>query len=301
MSSVALTVERNDNAGKILLGFVNEARGGAFAPVFCGRPPHSGAAAGDRIELRVNADEGFVELKLNETPLGRMACSMPFYQDGFDSLCIAVGADSAGCKLKIESTDPAMFNPEGDARAAAAAAFANDHPVRFSEASSYCDITAEDGRLATTLRVVDHGRLASCDLVICDSVPGKHSVLFEVVSQPMGYGLHVGVAHADADVWRDALGDGNFWGLACNSGRLVNGRYASRWAGQEGYRKGDHIELLVDTDAGTLHVKKNGRVLGAAVASRGPLPVWEPLRWAVVGGEGDAIRVQSTDPMQFFN
>ena len=29
----------------------------------------------------------------------------------------------------------------------------------------------------------------------------------------MGYGLHIGVTR-EADVWRDALGDGDFWGLA---------------------------------------------------------------------------------------
>jgi hypothetical protein len=129
---------------------------------------------------------------------------------------------------------------------------------------------------------------------------GEHSALFEVVHQPAGYGLHIGVARAEADVWRDALGDGNFWGLVCNSGRLVNGRYASRWAGQERFREGDQIELLLDSSAGTLHVKKNGRLLGAAVSARGVLPVWEELVWAVVGGEGDAIRVHATDPTQFF-
>jgi hypothetical protein len=301
MSSVTLNVERNQHAGKIMLGFVSPHRDGAFAPVFCGRPPHSGGAAGDQIELRVNADERFVELKLNKSLLGRMACSMPFYDDGFGSLRFAAGSDSDACRLRIQSSDPTLFDPEGDARATAASDFARDNPVRFCEASSYYNIKAEEGRLATTLRVVDHGRLAPCDMILCGGVPGKHSVLFEVVHQPMGYGLHIGVARAEADVWRDALGEGDFWGLACNSGRLVNASYASRWPGQEGYRKGDQIELRIDADAGTLHVKKNGRVLGAAVASRGALPVWEPLRWAIVGGEGDAIRVQCTDPMQFFD
>jgi hypothetical protein len=300
LCSVALTVERNDNASKVMLGFVDTACEGAFAPVFCGRPPQSGGRPGDRIELRLNADGGFVELKLNDVLLGRMACSMPFYAAGFGSLCFAVGADNEGCTLRIESTDPALFDPEGDARERARAAFARDHAIRFSsEASSYYDVTGEDGTLARTLRVVDHGRLAPCDGVMrADS--GEHSALFEVVHQPAGYGLHIGVARAEADVWRDALGDGNFWGLVCNSGRLVNGRYASRWAGQERFREGDQIELLLDSSAGTLHVKKNGRLLGAAVSARGVLPVWEELVWAVVGGEGDAIRVHATDPTQFF-
>ena len=83
------------------------------------------------------------------------------------------------------------------------------------------------------------------------------------------------------------------WTVACSL------RFALAWTG--GFRKDDQVELLIDNDAGSLHLKKNGRVLGAAVASRGSLPVWEPLRWAVVGGEGDAIRVQCTDPMLLFN
>ena len=74
---------------------------------------------------------------------------------------------------------------------------------------------------------------------------------------------------------------------------------ASRWVGQQGFRQGDQLELLLDCDEGKLQVKKNGRLLGAAVASRGALPVWEELCWAVVGGEGDAIRIQSTDPQLF--
>lgn len=76
---------------------------------------------------------------------------------------------------------------------------------------------------------------------------GKHSALFTVAKQPMGYGLHIGVARVQADVWRDALQVGDFWGLVCNSGRLVHGRYedppafwgrppiqrSSRWVGQQ--------------------------------------------------------------------
>ena len=182
MSSVSLVVERNEHAGKIMLGFVSAPCGGLLLG-FCGRPPHSGAAAGDRIVMRVNADERFVELKQNGALLGRVACSMPFYGDGFGSLCCAVGSDSDGCRVRIESADPALFDPHGDALADAAAHYARDHPVRFCEASSYYNTTAEGGRLATTLRVVDHGRLAPCDVIICDAIPGKHSVLFEVVHQ----------------------------------------------------------------------------------------------------------------------
>ena len=314
LSSVALTVVRNDHSGKIMLGFVDKADGGTFAPVFCGRPPQSGGRPGDRIELRLNADLRFVELKLNNVLLGRMACSTAFYAAGFSSMCFAMAADGEGCELRIASTDPTLFDPEGDSQSTAAAAFAREKPLRFGEASEYYDVTGEDGALATATRVVDHSRLALCDAVM-EGDSGKHSALFTVVNQPMGYGLHIGVARSQADVWRDALQVGDFWGLVCNSGRLVHGRYedppafwgrppiarSSRWVGQKGFREGDQIEMLLDSTEGTLHVKKNGRVLGAAVATRGALPVWEDLCWAMVGGEGDAIRVQSTDPEAFFN
>ena len=150
LSSVALTVERNDHSSKIMLGFANKPDG-TFAPVFSGRPPQSGGRPGDRIELRLNADRGFVELKMNGVLLGRMACSTAFYAAGFSRMCFAMGADSDGCELRIESTDPTLFDPEGDARSTAAAAFARENPLRFGEASEYYDVKSEDGALATAL------------------------------------------------------------------------------------------------------------------------------------------------------
>ena len=145
--------------------------------------------------------------------------------------------------------------------------------------------------------MIDHGRIAMADALMVGS--GRHSALFTVVQQPQGYGLHIGVCRRGADVWRDASALSDFWGLVCNSGRLVHESFASRWVGQQGFRQGDQLELLLDCEEGTLQIKKNGRLLGAAVASRGALPVWEELCWAVVGGEGDAIRIQSTDPQLF--
>ena len=295
VSSAALTVERNDEQALVLFGFANK-RCGTFAPVFCGRPPKYGNA-GDRIELRIDAETASVEVKLNAQLLGRLPCAMPFYDAGFGSMCLAAGSDRAGCRLRIESTDPLLFAPERDATLLAAETYARDNPLRFTEASEYYDLTGEDGALARCVGVIDHGRIAMTDALMGGS--GRHSALFTVVQQPQGYGLHIGVCRRGADVWRDASALSDFWGLVCNSGRLVHESFASRWVGQQGFRQGDQLELLLDCDEGTLHVKKNGRRLGAAVASRGALPVWEELCWAVVGGEGDAIRIQSTDPQLF--
>ena len=71
--------------------------------------------------------------------------SMPFYAAGFGSMCLAAGSDRAGCRLRIESTDPSLFAPERDAKLLAAEAYARDNPLRFTEASDYYDLMGEDG------------------------------------------------------------------------------------------------------------------------------------------------------------
>jgi hypothetical protein len=63
------------------------------------------------------------------------------------------------------------------------------------------------------------------------------------------------------------------------------------------YDTGDVLRLLLDSDAGTLTVKKNGALLGVAVTSR----LTGDLCWAVsyyYAGEA-SVRIKAVDPAEF--
>jgi hypothetical protein len=55
-----------------------------------------------------------------------------------------------------------------------------------------------------------------------------------------------------------------FWGLYDSSGSLIHAGGYDQWAAQQGFTQGDVVGLLLDCDAGTLTVKKNGARLGVA-------------------------------------
>ena len=56
------------------------------------------------------------------------------------------------------------------------------------------------------------------------------------------------------------------------------------------------LRLLLDSDAGTLTVKKNGNLLGVAVASG----LTGPLCWAVsFNARNDSVRIKMLDSAQF--
>ena len=57
------------------------------------------------------------------------------------------------------------------------------------------------------------------------------------------------------------------------------------------------LRLLLDSDAGTLTVKKNGTLLGVAVTSG----LTGDLCWAVScdGENSDSVRIKAVDPAEF--
>jgi hypothetical protein len=64
----------------------------------------------------------------------------------------------------------------------------------------------------------------------------------------------------------------------------------------EGYGEGDVLRLLLDSDAGTLTVKKNGALLGVAVTSG----LTGDLCWAVSCCDvGNSVRINALDPAEF--
>jgi len=88
-----------------------------------------------------------------------------------------------------------------------------------------------------------------------------------------GYGdtdLHIGVGRPTLDPnVADCADTADFWGIYSSNGTLYHaGRGDQYWSPQQGpYGAGDVIRLLLDSDAGTLTVKKHGTMLGVAVTS----------------------------------
>jgi hypothetical protein len=77
---------------------------------------------------------------------------------------------------------------------------------------------------------------------------------------------------------------------------------AQAWQGMQGCKTGDVLRLLLDSDAGTLTVKKNGVMLGVAVSSG----LTGDLCWAVCcysggdsDGAGQSVRIKALDPAEF--
>jgi hypothetical protein len=67
------------------------------------------------------------------------------------------------------------------------------------------------------------------------------------------------------------------------------------WEGQEGFDQGDVVGLLLDCDAGTLTVKKNGRRLGVAATGLAGEFCWVA---SMRHGTG-MLRIAAADPGSF--
>ena len=67
-----------------------------------------------------------------------------------------------------------------------------------------------------------------------------------------------------------------------------------KWAGMQRFGKGDVVGLLLDCDAGTLTVKKNGKRLGVAATG-----LTGELCWAVCICEDASVAIASADPGAF--
>ena len=95
----------------------------------------------------------------------------------------------------------------------------------------------------------------------------------------------------------DAYRSADFWGVASDNGKLYhNGYGGENWQGQQDYGTGDVLRLLLDSDAGTLTVKKNSTLLGVAVTSG----LTGDLCWAVsCYGAGNSVRIKALDPAEF--
>jgi len=108
--------------------------------------------------------------------------------------------------------------------------------------------------------------------------------------------MMIGVARPTVDVNAvRAFTTADFWGISSSTGKLYhNGGH--RWQGQQPYDAGDVLRLLLDSDAGTLTVKKNGNLLGVAVEEG----LTGDICWAACCiGEDNSVRIRAVDPAEF--
>lgn len=172
--------------------------------------------------------------------------------------------------------------------------------LRFTAAGRGIDIAREGGRLAVAAEVCV--RRAA----IAGSHPmrgGRHFAECEVV-EAGGCGVFLGLAARGLDLEATSWHQAAFWGVTSHDGALCHGGGCADWAGQQVFGAGDTIGLLLDCDAGTLAVYKNGARLGQAVAPGMRTTVGntkavarlqgQELCWAVsLHDKGDAVRVAS--------
>ena len=121
---------------------------------------------------------------------------------------------------------------------------------------------AVSGGNATTLRskadAADHAAVCAWHVMTA----GRHAAEFAVgkVSDVM-----LGLARPGVDVnekraWRTD----EFVGISDAAGYIYTEDDFHHWDGQKSFKQGDVVRLLLDCDAGTLSVKKNGERLGVA-------------------------------------
>ena len=94
----------------------------------------------------------------------------------------------------------------------------------------------------------------------------------------------------------DAYATADFWGMHTGDGKLYHNNNARAWQGQQEFTDGDVLRLLLDSDAGTLTVKKNGDLLGMMVTEG----LTGDLCWAVAAyNAGDSVRIKAVDAAEF--
>ena len=135
---------------------------------------------------------------------------------------------------------------------------------------------------------------------------GRHAAQFTIVTQPVceHENLMLGLARSGVDVeWyletmvynRAPPDQCFFWGVGGNKGHHWHGGATMPWQGQQGFKQGDVVGLLLDCDAGTLTVKKNGKRLGVAKTG-----LTGEFCWAVaLTGAVGAVRIAAADAAAF--
>ena len=124
---------------------------------------------------------------------------------------------------------------------------------------------SEDGALLTSTATADC-RPALCGDVVMNSGQSCTEVRAVAPDVALWSDLLIGVARPTADLnTTGALTKADFWGMGSGTGKLYHRAAGHLWQGKQPYATGDVLRLLLDSDAGTLSVKKNGTLLGVMV------------------------------------
>ena len=168
-------------------------------------------------------------------------------------------------------------------------------PLAFTAFRQEYYAVSEGGALLTCTTDAEY-RPALCRERVMHS--GKSCADVTVVRRAAG--LMIGVARPTLDVnAQNAWDTADFWGMGSGNVKL---RYSDsagigrRWQGMQGFSTGDVLRLLLDSDAGTLTVKKNSTLFGVAVTEGQT----GDLCWVLIcSGAGNLVRIRAVDPADF--
>jgi hypothetical protein len=161
--------------------------------------------------------------------------------------------------------------------------------LAFTRVSAeHYDVSAEGGALLQA-KVGCTYRAAVCAGHVMST--GRHAVEFTMVQTGTTNYMFVGLARPDIDVQKlDAYKWDKFWGLYGTGGALHHAGRFDGWAGRQRFGKGDVVGLLLDCDAGTLTVKKNGKRLGVAATG-----LTGEFCWAAAPYRSGSVRIAPVD------
>jgi hypothetical protein len=168
-------------------------------------------------------------------------------------------------------------------------------PLAFTALSQHHYVVSEDGALLTTTDNPFY-RAALCGERVMNS--GQSCAEITVVQKD---DMMIGVGRPTLDPSAAyAHSTADFWGVySCGetmNGVLFHSAEGQDWQGMQGFGEGDVLRLLLDSDAGTLTIKKNGTMLGVAVTSG----LTGDLCWALTCHKsGTSVRIKAVDPAEF--
>jgi hypothetical protein len=165
-------------------------------------------------------------------------------------------------------------------------------PLAFTALSQEHYAVSEGGSLLMSTANPNY-RAALCRERVMNS--GRSCAEVTVVRK--GGAMMVGVGRPTLDLNpANAYNSADFWGVGGYDGALYHSGGCQGWQGAQDYGTGDVLRLLLDSDAGTLTVKKNGSLLGVAVTSG----LTGDLCWAVsCWSTSDSVRIKALDPAEF--
>ena len=169
-------------------------------------------------------------------------------------------------------------------------------PAFTRAAATHYGFPAENGTLLTAVDEACN-RAAVCAGHVMRT--GRHAVEFTVVQGSVF--TFLGLARPDIDVDKpDSEERDNFWGIRSNSGSTAHDGEFAYWEGQQPFGAGDAVGLLLDCDAGTLTVKKNGVRLGVARTGLTGEFCWAATLWSgISAGSAAHVRIEAAQAARF--